>query len=101
VFGQDVELRYLWACSPLFGFPASEIIGKTDAEILSNGQIDELLDVKRRVLASATAARQQVTVRVNGADRRYDIYVEPCKTDGHLMGITGVVTEIEMNDEKS
>jgi PAS domain S-box-containing protein len=52
VFSQDADLRYTWIHNPRFGFEPSEVIGKTDADVMPAATAGDVEPMKRRVLAT-------------------------------------------------
>jgi transcriptional regulator with PAS, ATPase and Fis domain len=80
-----------------------EAIGKTDAEIIGAKKAASLLELKRRVLKTGVALRQEVVIPHNGKHYASDITVEPLlDASGDVVGITGTTMDIaqlrEMTD---
>jgi PAS domain-containing protein len=80
-----------------------EAIGKTDAEIIGARKAASLLELKRRVLKTGVALRQEVVIPHNGKHYAFDITVEPLlDASGDVVGITGTTMDIaqlrEMTD---
>jgi PAS domain S-box-containing protein len=91
VFNQDADLRYTWVDNPHPGFVADAVIGKTDAELLSPEDASRLTEIKRRVLNTGVAAREEVQTTINGEEFFYDLMVEPQRDEaGDVVGITCV-----------
>jgi two-component system, chemotaxis family, CheB/CheR fusion protein len=89
VFNQDEGLRYTWIQNPNFGFAAEEIIGKTDADLLSERDAATLTAIKQEVLESGKGTRQHVRVTIAGKTVVYDLMVEPLHdAAGAVVGIT-------------
>ncbi len=89
LFQQDLDLRYIWLKNPATGFEDSAAIGKRDADLMeraADAAVTEAL--KREVLRSGVARRQEVRVQTAGVDRHYDLLVEPLRDPAGL--ITGV-----------
>ena len=61
VFNQDRELRYTWIYNPQT-YRQHEAIGKTDAEIIGAKKAAILTELKRRVLKTGLALRQEVDI---------------------------------------
>jgi transcriptional regulator with PAS, ATPase and Fis domain len=102
VFNQDRDLRYTWIYNPQLYWQL-EAVGKTDAEIIGAKKADRLVGLKRRVLKTAVAAREDVVIQHEGKNRAFDITIEPLfGTDGSVIGITGTSMDIarfrEMTD---
>ncbi len=101
VFNQDRELRYTWIYNPQNW--QQEAIGKTDAEIIGPRKAASLEELKRRVLKTGLALRQEVMIPNGAASHAFDVTIEPLlDTSGNLIGITGSSVDIaqlrEMTD---
>ncbi|MEH2072575.1 MAG: PAS domain S-box protein [Nostoc sp.] len=95
VFQHDRNLRYQWIHQPQAGDTAQEILGKSDAEIFPALVAEQLTAIKRRVLETGVAAREEVCLPINGENRYYDLLVEPLKdADNSIHGITCVAVNI-------
>jgi PAS domain S-box-containing protein len=102
VFNQDCEMRYTWIYNPQLHW-RHEAIGKTDAEILGAKNAASLTELKRRVLKTGLALRQEVVIPHNGRSDAFDITIEPLfDTERNIIGITGASMDIaqlrEMTD---
>ncbi len=102
VFNQDRELRYTWIYNPQLYWKC-DVIGKTDEEIVGSKKAAGLVDLKRRVLASGLALREDVEIAHEGRNYAFDITIEPLfAVDGSIIGITGASMDIarfrEMTD---
>jgi PAS domain S-box-containing protein len=102
VFNQDRELRYTWIYNPQL-YWQREVIGKTDEEIVGSKKAAVLVDLKRRVLESGVALREDVEIVHEGRNYAFDITIEPLVgVDGSVIGITGASMDIarfrEMTD---
>ncbi|MGA7770920.1 MAG: PAS domain S-box protein [Candidatus Sulfotelmatobacter sp.] len=102
VFNQDRDLRYTWIYNPQT-YWQHEAIGKTDAEIIGAKKAASLIELKRQVLKTGVALRQEVVIPHNGKSDAFDITIEPLfDTDGNVIGITGASMDIaqlrEMTD---
>jgi len=101
VFNQDRDLRYTWIYNPQDW--QQEAIGKTDAEILGSKQSASLEELKRRVLKTGMALRQEMMIPNGDRTYAFDVSIEPLfDTDGNAIGITGASMDIaqlrEMTD---
>ena len=93
VFNQDRELRYTWIYNPQNW--QQEAIGKTDAEIIGPRKAASLEELKRRVLKTGLALRQEVMIPNGAASHAFDVTIEPLlDTSGNLIGITGSSVDI-------
>ncbi len=94
VFNQDRDLRYTWIYNPQL-YWQQDIIGKTDEEIIGAKKAWALTELKRRVLRSAIAIRQEVAIQQNGNRYAFDITVEPLlDSKEQVVGITGACIDI-------
>ena len=94
VFNQDRDLRYTWIYNPQ-SYWQVEAIGKTDAEIVGAKKAESLIGLKRRVLKTGVAMREDVVIPQDGKNRAFDITIEPLfGADGSVVGITGTSMDI-------
>jgi PAS domain S-box-containing protein len=77
VFNQDRDLRYTWIYNPQT-YWQHDAIGKTDTDIIGAKKSASLTELKRRVLKTGAAFRQEVVIPHNGQSYAFDITV-----DGH------------------
>jgi PAS domain S-box-containing protein len=94
-FNQDRELRYTWVYNPAPPVMASELLGKTDYELLRPGDAAPIIELKRTVLTTGVGARGVVRVTGGGPPRFYDLTVEPLRDAAdQVIGITCVAWDI-------
>ena len=93
VFQQDRELRYTWIHNVTIGVSAGEVIGKTDRELFGD-RAEPLDELKRRVLATGDALREEVEIPVDGGNRVYDMTVRPLYGSGEVTGIMCSATDV-------
>ena len=94
VFNQDRDLRYTWIYNPQ-SYWQHEAIGKTDAEIIGQKKAASLIELKKQVLKTGLALRQDVVIPHNGGTCAFDIAIEPLlDADGKMIGITGASMDI-------
>ena len=94
VFNQDRDLRYTWIYNPQL-YWQREVIGKTDEEIVGPKKAAGLVDLKRRVLRSGVALREDVEIAHEGRNYAFDMTIEPLfGADGSVIGITGASMDI-------
>jgi len=95
VFNQDKELRYTWVYNPHPGLVAETALGKTDAELLPAEDAARLAEIKRRVLDTGVAAREEVRTIIGGQAFFYDLTVEPLRdVTGNIIGVTCASADI-------
>jgi formate hydrogenlyase transcriptional activator len=102
VFNQDDELRYTWIYNPqLHG--QDEVLGKTDEELFGPRKASSVIELKRRVLTTGKALREEVVVLNRGKSHAFDVTIEPVfDSGGRVTGIAGAAIDIarlrEMTD---
>jgi len=89
VFNQDQNLRYTWLYNPqLYG--QTDVLGKTDDEILGEKEAVGLNQLKRRVLKTGTPLREEVGIVHEGKSYAFDLTIEPLfDASQKIVGITG------------
>jgi PAS domain S-box-containing protein len=94
VFNQDRDLRYTWLYNPQL-YWQHDALGKTDEEILGLRKAANLTRIKRLVLTTGVAVREEIIVPSDGRRFAFDLSVEPLlDTDGTVVGITGAGMDI-------
>jgi len=95
VYGQDSDLRYTWIYNATFGRRPEAVVGKRDEDLFDAEDARRLGEIKRQVLESSRGARHTATLKVDGAQHVYDLYIEPTKDQaGNVVGLTGVHTDV-------
>src|SRR5262249_30303421 len=61
VFSQDRNLRYTWAYSPHAEAQGTDLIGRSDEEILPPRERDAVMAIKRKVLETGQPAQAEVS----------------------------------------
>ena len=94
VFNQDRDLRYTWIYNPHLHW-ADDVLGKTDEEILGAKKVGVLSDLKKHVLKTGVAVREDVALPQNGRRYVFDMTIEPLFDEKHeIVGITGASIDI-------
>jgi transcriptional regulator with GAF, ATPase, and Fis domain len=94
VFNQDRDLRYTWLYNPQL-YWQHDALGKTDEEILGLRKAANLTRIKRLVLTTGVAVREEIIVPSDGRRFAFDLSVEPLlDTAGTVVGITGAGMDI-------
>lgn len=94
VFNQDAELRYTWIYNPHV-YWQQDAIGKTDEELLGAKKAAALTALKKKVLKTGVAHREEVTIPHNGSSHFVDMTVEPLfDSERRVAGITGSCMDI-------
>jgi two-component system, chemotaxis family, CheB/CheR fusion protein len=95
VFNQDLNLRYTWMHNPYPGFTVEQIIGKTDADLLTEQEAAALTAIKQQVLENGKGARQNIRTTLAGNTVVYDLTVEPLHdVAGAIIGITCAALDV-------
>ncbi len=95
ICNQDKDLRYTWVHNPGVQFFNREILGKTDADLLSEEEAERLTAIKNQVLKSGVGIRLDVPTTINGRLYLYDLNVEPSRdAAGNIIGVTCAMTDI-------
>lgn len=90
VFEQDRDLRYVWIFNPHLGIRAEDIVGLTDADVMSADASARLGAIKRRAMTTGAAVREVVEVETaEGVAGVYDLFAEPI-VDAATGAVTGV-----------
>lgn len=99
VYTTDRKLRYTWIYNPAFGYDSANLIGKTDEEVNNPEDVRDLTTLKRSVLDTGIGRREEIVLRYQGENYRYDTTVEPiCDENGTVQGLT--VAAIDITDKK-
>jgi PAS domain S-box-containing protein len=94
VFNQDRDLRYTWIYNPQL-FWQHEVLGRTDEEIIGAKKAAVLDGLKRQVLQTGTAIREEVAIPQNGSTHAFDVTIEPLfDADKNVVGITAACMDI-------
>lgn len=89
VYSQDRDLRYTSISNPMLGRSIEDILGRTDAEIMSPDGGAAIVAVKREVLASGEARRAEVPLENASGIRWHDLHIEPLRDEaGNIVGLT-------------
>ncbi|MBC8048781.1 MAG: PAS domain-containing protein [Chitinophagales bacterium] len=102
VFSQDKDLRYTFTHNLPEGFEA-DILGKTDADILSPEAAAKIIPLKRAAIESGEIGRVEIPMQHNGRERWYDVTVEQFKDAKGDIGSVSVaydITQMRENKEK-
>lgn len=100
VFTQDLQLRYVSLSKSLFGRDSSEIIGRTDDEILPKESAASLRAVKREVLSNGHPRDAEVRIDGGAGVHWYDLHIEPLRdVTGGIVGLTCAAVDITERKE--
>ncbi|MDZ4789823.1 MAG: HWE histidine kinase domain-containing protein [Hyphomicrobiales bacterium] len=102
VFSQDKDLRYTFTHNLPEGFQP-DILGKTDADILTPETAAKTIPLKRAATERGEIGRVEIPMENNGRQRWYDMTVEQfhdAKGDVGSVSIAYDITQIRENKEK-
>ena len=95
LFFQDEELRYVWIFNPSDPFGKSQVVGKTDADLLPPDEAERLTEIKRKVLETGTGTRGEIQLSPGGTKRWYEAVYEPSRDlEGRIVGIVSYSRDI-------
>lgn len=100
VFTQDRDLRYTSISNDFLGFKVSEIIDRTDEELLPPESRDDVIGMKRSVIDTGQSNDRELQINDGQIDRWYDFHIEPVYGGGkRVVGLTSAVVDITANKE--
>lgn len=100
VFTQDRDLRYTSISNDFLGFKVSEIIDRTDEELLPPESRDDVIGMKRSVIDTGQSNDRELQINDGQIDRWYDFHIEPVYGSGkRVVGLTSAVVDITANKE--
>ena len=100
VYTQDRDLRYTSISNPMLGRSIEDILGRTDAEILSSDSSATIIAVKREVLTSGEARRAEVPLEDAPGIRWHDLHIEPLRNEvGEVVGLTCASVDVTERKE--
>jgi PAS domain S-box-containing protein len=92
---QNRDLRYTWVYHPQPETPETQLLGRTDAEVLGGAEGDALMTVKRRVLESGTAEDCEVAFVSPQGRNLFALHVEPIfGPDGTIDGVMSAAFDV-------
>jgi two-component sensor histidine kinase/PAS domain-containing protein len=100
VYTQDRDLRYTSISNPMLGRSVEQILGHTDAEILTLDGGATIISAKREVLASGEAKRTEVPLEDAPGIRWHDLHIEPLRNEvGEVVGLTCASVDVTERKE--
>src|SRR6476646_2316862 len=100
VYTQDRDLRYTSISNPMLGRAIEDILGSTDAEILSPDAGAAMIGVKRAVLESGETERPEVPLEDAPGIRWHDLHIEPLRNEaGEVVGLTCASVDVTERKE--
>ena len=98
VFAQDNQLRFTWACSPVFGHAPETLIGQSDAEVFGGAAASAMTALKRKVLGQGRPARERLTLPTDSGEVKVDLFLQAYREAGQIAGLTCVLTDVSKNE---
>ena len=100
VYTQDRDLRYTSISNPMLGRSIEDILGRTDAEILTGDGGAAVIAAKRQVLASGEPKRAEVPLADVPGMRWHDLHIEPLQNEaGDVVGLTCASVDVTERKE--
>jgi PAS domain S-box-containing protein len=94
LYRQDHELRYTWMRNPV-GESTQGALGRTDFDLMPPDDAENLARIKRHVMETGEAAREEVTVHVEDGIVIFDLMVQPVRDSyGTITGVTGAAVDV-------
>jgi PAS domain S-box-containing protein len=93
-YSQDRELRYTWAYVPGAAQAASDMLGRSDEEILPVSERESVIACKRRVLATGEAENCEISYMMPQGRAVFSLHVEPVFGADGIEGVTCAAIDI-------
>lgn len=95
VFNQNTDLQYVWMHSPQLGYTTEQVVGKTDAELLPQQDVQKLTPIKRLVIETGKGAHEEVQIHTPDSVLTFELILEPLLNErGEVIGLTGSSMDI-------
>src|SRR5581483_11211820 len=89
VFNQDRDLRFTWVYNPVGVPDPSQIVGKTESDILEPEDAAASVAIKQEVLRSGKPYQGEYVVTLGGKRKYYHANIEPQRNaTGEIIGLT-------------
>jgi len=100
VYTQDRDLRYTSISNPMLGRSVEDILGHTDAEIMTSDGSAALVAVKREVLTTGETKRAELPLEDAPGMRWHDLHIEPLRNEaGDVIGLTCASVDVTERKE--
>jgi PAS domain S-box-containing protein len=100
VFSQDRDMRYVWVHNPPAGIKPSDLVGKTESEVLPNESAAPIVAAKERAMATGESQTIESKFALFGRERSFYLVIEPLRDDrGGIVGTTSVAVDITERKE--
>jgi len=79
VYTQDLGLRYVSISAPILGLDVSQIVGRTDQDILPVQSRDAIIALKKEAIDAGRPKDCEVCIHDGTVERWYDLHMEPLR----------------------
>lgn len=99
VFSQDKDLRYTWVHNPRLSFTPSEIVGKTDLDVLDPDTAHKVIELKKTVMQTGETASTFIHVENDETGTVFlDLIIHPTvAANGEIDGV--LCTAVDMTEK--
>ncbi len=94
VFEQDTDLVYTWAYNPPLGVALADIIGRSEASVMTPTTANAVQAVKLEAIAAGAPRRAEVPIEVAGRAGWFDLRIEPITLRDGRPGLIATSTDI-------
>ncbi|ACK71245.1 multi-sensor hybrid histidine kinase [Gloeothece citriformis PCC 7424] len=95
IFQQNQDLKYLWIHTSEGQVSPEEIIGKSDYDLFSQPEAQQLTAIKKRAIHSRQPLREEVCLTFGANPHYYELFIQPIASfDEQICGITCVAVDI-------
>ncbi|MCC7347349.1 MAG: PAS domain-containing protein [Variibacter sp.] len=95
IFVQDRDLRYIWAYTPEGDTAATELIGRSDEDILPEDEREAVIDLKRSVLQSGVPGQCEISYLLPQERTLVTLYIDPSyAADGGIDGLICAMVDV-------
>src|SRR5262249_15223407 len=95
-FHHDKDLKYVALRNPPPGLSKAKALGKTDEDLFPPDEAFRLLELKRGVLETGAAIREEIQLTIGGEQAFYELALAPRRDEaGALVGLAGVMVGIQ------
>jgi PAS domain S-box-containing protein len=99
VLNQDTDLRFTWVYNPVGPHEGTQIVGRTDSDLLEPEDAAWSMEIKREVLRTGQPYQGEFVVRLAGKRRHYHVNIDPQRNGkGEIIGVT--CSSFDMTDLK-
>ena len=101
VMAQDRDLVFTWISRGIFGQSPSDIIGRSQQEVIPEAPPAAATSLKRSVIETGKPARGDIRILHDGSETWYDLTVHPLQDDfGDTIGIIAGAVDITRYKEQ-